>query len=93
MAVSGDGAPTAATERLFHGCDALVHEAYQEEIVEPVHSSLSKVIAMGKRAEIRELYLVHLNRRFKRSAMVVVRKSGGSQPRTFLAQPLQIVTL
>src|SRR5574341_559730 len=63
VAISGDGAPTPATERLFHGCDVLIHETFQDQVFEPVHASLPVVLDVARRAGVGRLYLIHLSRK------------------------------
>jgi ribonuclease BN (tRNA processing enzyme) len=79
VAISGDGAPTAATERLFRNCGVLVHETFQDEVFEPVHASLPDVVDMARRANVQRLYLIHLSRRFRgrAPAKVATCVSGG----------------
>jgi ribonuclease Z len=74
VAISGDGSPTIATERLFRDCDVLVHETFQDEVFEPVHASLPVVVDMARRTGVKRLYLIHLSRKFRGRAPTKVAK-------------------
>ena len=59
---SGDGRPTAATEKLAAGCDLAVHEAYGLEPDIPGHGTVAGSLAFARRAGVHHLALVHLSR-------------------------------
>jgi ribonuclease BN (tRNA processing enzyme) len=85
VAISGDGSPTAATERLFRDCGVLVHETFQDEVFEPVHASLPVVVDMARRANVKRLYLIHLSRKFRGRAPAMVATCASSRVRIHIA--------
>lgn len=91
LAISGDGAPTPATERLFRGCDLLVHETFQDVVFEPVHASLPLVLDVASRAGVGRLYLIHLSRKFRDAARRRLDRGPRGRLRTQLAEPGQRV--
>ena len=93
FAISGDGSPTAATKRLFHGCDLVIHETFQDEVFQPVHASLPKVIEMAHSIEVKRLALIHLSRRFRPQAKKRAKQYAKPGMRIFVPRPGQVVTL
>ncbi len=93
FAISGDGSPTAATARLFHGCDLLVHETFQDEVFQPVHASLPNVIEMAHSVGVKRLALIHLSRRFRLEAGKRAKQYAKSGMRIFIPRPGQVGTV
>ena len=63
VAISGDGAPSAATRALFAGVRLLVHEAYYtDRNPKTGHASVPDLIELAESAGIGALHLVHRRR-------------------------------
>lgn len=62
LCYSGDGAPTAATERLYRSASVLVHECYSLSEATPGHATLRDVTRAAEAAGVGRLYLVHVAR-------------------------------
>jgi ribonuclease BN (tRNA processing enzyme) len=93
FAISGDGSPTEATTRLFRGCDLVIHEAFQDEVFQPVHASLPNVIEMAHSGGAKRLALIHLSRRFRSQAGSKAETYAKSGMRIFIPRPGQTVTV
>jgi ribonuclease BN (tRNA processing enzyme) len=59
---SGDGRPTPATQILAQGCDIIIHEAYGFKDTTPGHGSISTCLDFSRRAGVKQLALLHLQR-------------------------------
>jgi ribonuclease Z len=59
---SGDGRPTPATLELARGCDLIIHEAYGFTDTTPGHGSISTCLEFSRRAGVKKLALLHMQR-------------------------------
>ncbi len=59
---SGDGRPTAETQRLASGCDLVIHEAFRFRGDTPGHGSVAGSLEFARRAKAARLALVHIQR-------------------------------
>lgn len=66
---SGDGRPTAETEKLAQGCDCAVHEAFVLDGAEsiPGHGTVNGCLRWARAAAVRRLALVHIQRDVRRT--------------------------
>lgn len=63
FAISGDGAMTPESRRLFEGVDYLFHEGfYVGRPSDDVHASVDDVFDYAKSAGVRKVYIVHMSR-------------------------------
>ena len=63
---SGDGAWTEETLSLAQGADLAIHEAFRIDQEFPGHSTVSRCIDFARKAEVRRLALVHVERNERR---------------------------
>ncbi|MBU0460600.1 MAG: ribonuclease Z [Nanoarchaeota archaeon] len=85
---SGDGDFTNKTEQLYHQADLVIHESYLFQKSVLGHSSVTKLIAMAKRNEIKCLALTHLQRAFrKKDLQKVKQRIKQEKVKIILAQP------
>ncbi len=64
---SGDGRPTAEVSRLAHGCDLALHEAFTWEDSIPNHGSVTGCLQLMKVAAIKQLALLHIERKTRKN--------------------------
>jgi len=64
---SGDGRPTAEVSRLARGCDLALHEAFTWEDSIPNHGSVTGCLQLMEEAEIKQLALVHIERKTRQN--------------------------
>ena len=64
---SGDGRPTAGVIQLAHGCDLALHEAFTWEDTIPNHGSVTGCLQLMEKAEIKQLALLHIERKTRRN--------------------------
>jgi ribonuclease Z len=83
---SGDGAPTAATARLYHGASVLVHECYRVDDITPGHATLRDVTRLAEEAQVDRTYLVHVAHE-DRPALERALPSRARAARVFIARP------
>jgi ribonuclease Z len=93
LAISGDDSPTVETKKLFRGCALVIHEAFQDEVFQPVHASMQNVIEVVHRAGAKQLGLIHLSRHFRSRALVRSKRYVKPGMRVFIARPGQVVTV
>ena len=79
FAISGDG-------------NLVIHEAFQDEVFQPVHASMSNVIEVVHMAGAKRLGLIHLSRHFRSRALVRSKRYVKPGMRIFIARPGQVVT-
>ncbi len=66
---SGDGRPTAATEKLAAGCDLVVHEAFQVESGVAGHGSVQGCLDFAASTGAARLALVHIERHTRKNQL------------------------
>ncbi len=71
---SGDGRPTAGVFRLAHGCDLALHEAFTWEDSIPNHGSVTGCLQLMEKAEIKQLALLHIERKTRRNRQDAFKK-------------------
>ncbi|MGC8490888.1 MAG: MBL fold metallo-hydrolase [Syntrophobacteraceae bacterium] len=59
---SGDGMPTEETVSLARGADLAIHEAFRIDGEPPGHATVLRAIEFARRAKVRRLALVHVDR-------------------------------
>ncbi|MCF6291062.1 MAG: MBL fold metallo-hydrolase [Desulfobacterales bacterium] len=59
---SGDGRPTAETQRLASGCDLVIHESFRFQGDTPGHGSVAGSLEFARQARAARLALVHIQR-------------------------------
>ncbi|HEB68262.1 MAG TPA: ribonuclease Z [Desulfobulbus sp.] len=64
---SGDGRPTPGVIELAHGCDLALHEAFTWEDSIPNHGSVTGCLQLMEKAEIKQLALVHIERKTRKN--------------------------
>ncbi len=64
---SGDGSYTKESEKLYANCDLLIHEAYFYDKKMIGHGSITDLIEMAERNNIKSLALTHINRDVRKS--------------------------
>lgn len=64
---SGDGRPTDESTALAQGCALAAHESYTLHDGTPGHGSVAASLAFARRAEVRTLALVHINKHVRRT--------------------------
>lgn len=72
---SGDGMFTPATEKLYAGCDLLIHEAYLYDEAKIGHAYMTGLIAMTKKQKVKKLAFVHINRNLRRNGLETLKKT------------------
>jgi ribonuclease BN (tRNA processing enzyme) len=69
---SGDGAPSAATRRLYRGAEVLVHECYSGGEPTPGHATVQQILELADGCSVAKLCLLHVSRGQKQSVRDVV---------------------
>ena len=64
---SGDGRPTPEASQLIHGCDLALHEAFTLENSIHSHGSVGGCLQLMKEAQIKQLALIHLERKTRKN--------------------------
>lgn len=64
---SGDGRPTQEVSQLARGCDLALHEAFTMEDSMPNHGSVSGCLQLMEEAQIKQLALIHLERKTRKN--------------------------
>ena len=92
---SGDGRPTTATLELAYGCDFVIHEAFMLSGEVPGHGSVRGSIDFCRKANVRRLALVHLNRQVRQKEENQIRAmiNTVSDLDVFLPEPGDVVRL
>lgn len=71
---SGDGRPTVKVSRLARGCDLAVHEAFTWEDSIPNHGSVTGCLQLMEKAKIKQLALLHIERRTRQNQQEAFKK-------------------
>jgi ribonuclease BN (tRNA processing enzyme) len=93
LAISGDGSPTPGLAALYRNCGVVVQETYQDNVFEPVHTSMPAVLQLASETGIGRLYLVHLSREFKARADESLARQAPRKLRVSLGRPGQRIRL
>lgn len=91
---SGDGKPTSATISLARGCDLAVHESFllAEEVAN--HGSISSCLDFARKAAVKKLALVHLERKVRRLGKEnILSKIKNENFQVFLPEPGELICL
>ncbi|GAB6058710.1 MBL fold metallo-hydrolase [Desulfonatronum parangueonense] len=89
LVYSGDGQSTPETKELAFQAGLLVHEAYALEDNKPGHGTVAQCIDFAKKAQVRQLALVHLNHMVRRDHANQIRAmlTDVSEIQAFLPEP------
>ena len=69
---SGDGMFNKKTERLYNGCDLLIHEGYLFDTSLFGHASIKEVIEMARRNDVKCVALTHLYRKMRKGQLAEI---------------------
>lgn len=81
---SGDGRPTDDVIRLARGCDLALHEAFTWEDFIPNHGSVTGCLQLMEKAEIKQLALLHIERKTRIKRQVAFEKLLKNRPDVLL---------
>jgi ribonuclease Z len=86
---SGDGLPTEDTLSLAHECDLVIHEAFRLDQDIPAHGNILKCIDFARKAKVRALALVHIQRDERRERRDEIRRviGGVADLHVFMPEP------
>ncbi len=92
---SGDGLFTEESVNLAEACDLAVHEAFRFEGNTPGHGSVWQCVQFGRRARVKRLALVHVQRdeRREREAEIRAFLKDRVEMNAFLPEPAELVQL
>ncbi len=81
---SGDGRPTTGVIQLAHGCDLALHEAFTWEDSTPNHGSVTGCLQLMEEAEIKQLALLHIERKTRKKRQEAFKKLFKEHPDVLL---------
>ncbi len=86
---SGDGMPTEQTVSLASGVDLAIHEAFRIDGEPPGHATVSQAIEFARRAKVRRLALIHIDREERKLRRDDILRMVGAVPELeiFLPEP------
>ena len=84
---SGDGGITDASRALFSGTDLLIHEAYSFE-QKRFHAGIPGLLEMATREHVRNLALVHVQRRVRADSASILDSIGAAAEHITLPDPM-----
>ncbi len=79
LCYSGDGIITAASKKLFIGCDVLIHESQWLDKNDFQHSSIKDLIKLKQELKLKRVYAVHTHRSLRNKVKmkeIIVAKEG-----------------
>lgn len=83
---SGDGRPTVEVQQLLKNCDLVIHEAFTLEDAIPNHGSVNGCLHLMKAAHIKQLALIHIERKTRRDEHTVIRRLLKTEPGLILVK-------
>jgi len=90
---SGDGKNTAASARLYHHSDVLIHEAYTYDEPLTGHSNTKEILEMAKRQNIKQLLLCHMQRNKRKQIIDKLKKEEIKDLKILTPKPNQTLQL
>jgi len=81
---SGDGRPTPEVSQLARGCDLALHEAFTLENSMHSHGSVSGCLQLMEEAQIKQLALIHLERKTRKNQRDAIDTFLQNNPGVFL---------
>jgi ribonuclease Z len=92
LAISGDGALTEATMRLFKGTDLLMHEVFSPKPAGLFHCDLEMLLDYIDESEIKKIGVTHVCRHHLKEMASLVSKQK-SKTKLFMAKPGQVLKI
>ena len=81
---SGDGRSTPQVKELIHGCNFVIHEAFNRVDKYPYHGSITSALQLADEAEVEQIALVHLERVFRKTKIDLINELVAARPMTYL---------
>ncbi len=89
---SGDGQFTESAEKLYNGADIVIHEAYTFDEKLPIHASITDLIEMAKRNDVKCLALTHIRRDIRKNQMGLIKERiSGEKVKVIVPEVLDII--
>jgi len=86
---SGDGEPTAASAKLYHKADLLIHEGFSCDTPQAGHGFIPNVITVAEQQQVGTLWLTHLQKEFRQTDLLQVKHQITSQTvKVVIPEPL-----
>jgi ribonuclease BN (tRNA processing enzyme) len=92
LCYSGDGAPSAATQRLYEGADVLVHECYSAGEPRAGHATVERVLEVAEACGAGTLCLLHVARDQKQGVREAAARSL-LRPRVLVPAPGDVLEI